>query len=76
MSDIPEPMAEYALPVHSAGKFSAPYEYCGGLFGVHLNRSLTLFLNLWATNQIYIRPRIGTGRNLVGAGGRSLRCGE
>jgi hypothetical protein len=62
MSDIPEPMADYAPPVHSPGKFSAPYEYCGRLFGVRLNRSLTLFFNLRATNQIYIRPRIGTGR--------------
>ena len=72
MSDIPEPMADYAASVHSPGKFSAPYEYCGRLSGVHLNRPLTLFLNLWATNQIYIRPVLVRGEPRR-AGDRSFK---
>jgi pilus assembly protein Flp/PilA len=58
-------MADYASPARNEGKFSAPYEYCGWIVGLRLNRSLTVFLNPRATNQIYICPR-WRGRPLVG----------
>ena len=65
-------MADYALRARSRGKSCAPYEYCGRIFGVRLNRSLTVFLNPRATNQIYIRRSIGAGSTLAGRVDRSF----
>lgn len=59
-------MADYASPMRNGGKFSRPYEYCGCFSGFRLNRSLTVFLNLPATSQIYICNRIGAGRTSWG----------
>jgi hypothetical protein len=41
--------------------FSTRTNTCGGFSGDRVNRSLTVFLNLRATNQIYICQHIGAG---------------
>ena len=59
---LSEPVADFASPACIAGKLCAPYEYCGRISTLRLNRLLTLFLNLQATNQIYICRCIGAVR--------------